>query len=284
VVVKGVNIYRKTLLKYRVKKYLKFTLITLILVVYLIPVYEMFVLAFKSRTEMYSNYFIITQPTLDNFKEAHEHGAYSAIINSIIVTAGGVSISLILALLASYAFSRYPVKGKNLLMFYILSTRMMPPIALIIPIYIMFFNLGLKGTYGGLILAYAMMTLPLSVWMIKSFIDDIPIDIDQAALLDGHSTTYILFKIIFPMIAPGIAASAAFAAITVWNEFLFALLLSSIETKPTSVLLSSIRGERGFNWGRVAAIEVIYILPIIALIFWLQKYMLRGLTFGTVRK
>jgi len=169
-------------------------------------------------------------------------------------------------------------------MFYILSTRMMPPITLIIPIFIMYYTLGLKGTYVGLILVYGMMALPLSVWMTKSFIDDIPKDIDDAAVLDGHSTMYVLFKIVLPMVVPGIAASAAFAAITIWNEFLFALLLSGIDTKPTSVLLSIIRGERGLNWGRVAAIEVIYILPIIILVFWLQKHMLRGLTFGTVRR
>ncbi|MEM4537432.1 MAG: ATP-binding cassette domain-containing protein [Thermosphaera sp.] len=129
-------------------------------------------------------------------------------------------------------------------MFYILSTRMMPPITLIIPIFIMYYTLGLKGTYVGLILVYGMMALPLSVWMTKSFIDDIPKDIDDAAVLDGHSTMYILFKIVLPMVVPGIAASAAFAAITIWNEFLFALLLSGIDTKPTSVLLSNIGGKR----------------------------------------
>ncbi|MEM2021909.1 MAG: carbohydrate ABC transporter permease [Zestosphaera sp.] len=255
-----------------------------ILVTYLIPIYGMFSLAFKSRSEIYSSFLIVVQPTLENFEEAYRYGAYSAIVNSLVVTAGGVAIALALAVIASYAFSRHPVKGRNLLMFYILSTRMMPPITLIIPIFIMFYNVGFKGTYTGLILVYATMALPLSVWMIKSFIDDIPKDVDQAALIDGHSTAYILLKIVLPMVAPGVAASAAFAAITVWNEFLFALLLSGIDTKPTSVLLSSIRGERGFNWGRVAAIEVIYILPIIVLVFWLQRYMLRGLTFGTVRR
>ncbi|MCS7128309.1 MAG: carbohydrate ABC transporter permease [Sulfolobales archaeon] len=278
------NQYTTPLILYRVRKSLKFALLIALLMIYLIPIYGMFSLAFKPRAEIYSGLFELTRITLENFEEAYRYGAYSAITNSIIVTVGGVSIALILAVLASYAFSRFAIKGKNILMFYILSTRMMPPITLIIPIFIMFFNIGLKGTYLGLILVYAMMSIPLSIWMIKSFIDDIPKDIDQAALVDGHSTMFILFKIIIPMVIPGIAASAAFAAIMLWNEFLFALLLSGVDTKPTSVLLSSIRGERGFNWGRVAAIEVVYILPIIVLVFWLQKYMLRGLTFGTVRR
>lgn len=278
------NKYTRSLIAYWVRRYLKFALLIALLILYLIPIYGMFSLAFKPRAEIYSGLFSITQITLENFEEAYRYGAYSAIVNSVIITIGGVSIALILAVLASYAFSRFTIRGKNILMFYILSTRMMPPITLVIPIFIMFFNTGLKGTYLGLILIYATMSLPLSIWMMKSFIDDIPVDIDQAALIDGHSTTYVLFKIIIPMIIPGIAASAAFAAIMLWNEFLFALLLSGIDTKPTSVLLSSIRGERGFNWGRVAAIEVIYILPIIILVFWLQKYMLRGLTFGTVRR
>lgn len=248
------------------------------------PIYVMFTLAFKPRSEMFGSLFSWSQPTLENFNEAYVYGAFQAIINSVIITAGGVTLALVMAVLAAYAFSRYPLRGKNLLMFYILSTRMMPPIALVIPIYVMYYVLGLKGTYVGLILAYSMMALPLTLWMSKSFIDDLPVDIDQAAVLDGYSTMHILFRIVLPMVAPGIAASAAFAAITIWNEFLFAMLLSGIETKPTSVLLGSIRGERGFNWGRVAAIEIVYIIPIIVLVFWLQKYMLRGLTFGTVRR
>lgn len=276
--------YRRETRVYKIRKYLKLGILITIVVIYLLPIYGMFNLAFRPRAEMFTGFFVITQPTLENFVEAYQYGAYSAIVNSAIITAGGVGLALALAVLASYAFSRFKVKGKNLLMFYILSTRMMPPITLIIPIFIMYYTVGLKGTYLGLILVYGMMALPLSVWMTKSFIDDVPKDIDEAAMIDGHSTMYILFKIVLPMVIPGIAASAAFAAITIWNEFLFALLLSGIDTKPTSVLLSSIRGERGFNWGRVAAIEVIYIIPIIILVFWLQKHMLRGLTFGTVRR
>ncbi|WP_448579049.1 carbohydrate ABC transporter permease [Thermosphaera sp.] len=276
--------YRRETQVFKLRKYLKLGILVAIVVVYLLPIYGMFNLAFRPRAEMFGGFFVLTQPTLENFVEAYEYGAYSAIVNSVIITVGGVGLALALAVLASYAFSRFKVKGKNLLMFYILSTRMMPPITLIIPIFIMYYTIGLKGTYLGLILVYGMMALPLSVWMTKSFIDDVPKDIDEAAIIDGHSTIYILFKIVLPMVAPGIAASAAFAAITIWNEFLFALLLSGIDTKPTSVLLSSIRGERGFNWGRVAAIEVIYIIPIIILVFWLQKHMLRGLTFGTVRR
>ncbi len=269
---------------YKVKRILKYILLITLTFIWLTPVYGMFSIAFRPRSDIYGNFFIPSALTLENFYEAHVYGAFSAIINSVILTVCGTGLALILAALSSYAFSRFSLKGKNLLMFYILSTRMMPPITLVIPIFVMFYQIGLKGTYTGLILIYTMMALPLSVWMIKSFIDDIPKDIDQAAILDGHSVWYILFKIILPMIAPGLAASAAFAALTIWNEFLFALLLSGIETKPTSVLLSSIRGERGFNWGRVAAIEVVYILPILILMFWLQKYILRGLTLGTVRR
>jgi len=275
---------KRDLTTYRLRKYLKYTVLLALSIIWLLPVYGMFSIAFRPRYDMYGNFFIPSSITLENFIEAYNYGAFSAIINSVIYTVGGIALALVLAVLAAYAFSRFNLRGKNLLMFYILSTRMMPPITLLIPVFIMFYQLGLKGTYTGLILIYGTMALPLAVWMIKSFIDDIPRDVDESAMLDGHSPWYILFRIILPMIAPGIAASAAFAAITIWNEFLFALVLSGIETKPTSVLLGSIRGERGFNWGRVTAIEVIYILPIVILVFWLQKYILRGLTFGTVRR
>lgn len=275
---------KRDLTTYRLRKYLKYTVLLALSIIWLLPVYGMFSIAFRPRYDMYGNFFIPSSITLENFIEAYNYGAFSAIINSVIYTVGGIALALVLAVLAAYAFSRFNLRGKNLLMFYILSTRMMPPITLLIPVFIMFYQLGLKGTYTGLILIYGTMVLPLAVWMIKSFIDDIPRDVDESAMLDGHSPWYILFRIILPMIAPGLAASAAFAAITIWNEFLFALVLSGIETKPTSVLLGSIRGERGFNWGRVTAIEVIYILPIVILVFWLQKYILRGLTFGTVRR
>ncbi|MCD6489092.1 MAG: carbohydrate ABC transporter permease [Desulfurococcales archaeon] len=274
----------ESLLLYKLKKYLRVAVLVFLILAYLSPLYWIFTTAFKTRAEMFSNPFYLTQVTLENFEEAARYGAFDAIKNSVIITVGGVGLALLLSVFAAYAFSRYAIRGKNILMFYILSTRMMPPIALVIPIFVMFQKLGLKGTYTGLILMYATVSLPFSIWMIKSFIDDIPKDIDQAAILDGHSLTYVLFKIVIPMVLPGIVASMVFSAITIWNEFVFALLLSSIDTRPTSVLLSSIRGERGFNWGRIAAIEVVYILPIIIFVFLVQKHLLRGLTFGTVRR
>ncbi|RLC35774.1 carbohydrate ABC transporter permease [candidate division Kazan bacterium] len=274
----------ESLLLYKLKKYLRVAVLVFLILAYLSPLYWIFTTAFKTRSEMFSNPFYLTQVTLENFEEAARYGAFDAIKNSVIITVGGVGLALLLSVFAAYAFSRYAIRGKNILMFYILSTRMMPPIALVIPIFVMFQKLGLKGTYTGLILMYATVSLPFSIWMIKSFIDDIPKDIDQAAILDGHSLTYVLFKIVIPMVLPGIVASMVFSAITIWNEFVFALLLSSIDTRPTSVLLSSIRGERGFNWGRIAAIEVVYILPIIIFVFLVQKHLLRGLTFGTVRR
>jgi len=275
---------KRSLVTYKVKKYIKYSILLVLTAIWLLPVYGMFSIAFRPRYDMYGNFFIPSSITLENFVEAYNYGAFSAIKNSVIYTTGGIALALALSVLAAYGFSRFHIRGKNLLMFYILSTRMMPPITLLIPVFIMFYYLGLKGTYIGLILIYSVMALPLAIWMIKSFIDEVPRDVDESAMLDGHTPWYILFKIILPMIAPGLAASAAFAAITIWNEFVFALVLSGIETKPTSVLLASIRGERGFNWGRVTAIEVVYILPIIILVFWLQKYILRGLTFGAVRR
>ncbi len=274
----------ESLLLYKIKKYLRVIILVILILAYLSPLYWIFTTAFKTRSEMFANPFYLTQVTLENFEEAARYGAFDAITNSVIITVGGVGLALVLSVFAAYAFSRYALRGKNILMFYILSTRMMPPIALVIPIFMMFQKFGLKGTYAGLILMYATISLPFSIWMIKSFIDDIPKDIDQAAILDGHSLTYVLFKIVIPMVLPGIVASIVFSAITIWNEFVFALLLSGINTRPTSVLLSSIRGERGFNWGRIAAIEVVYILPIIIFVFLVQKHLLRGLTFGTVRR
>ncbi|HDI31899.1 MAG TPA: carbohydrate ABC transporter permease, partial [Thermofilum sp.] len=222
-------------------------------------------------------------PVWDNFDELVRYGAIQAVLNSVIVTGVSIAISLFLGFLAAYALSRYRFPGKNLILFYIISTRMMPPIVFIIPIYMMFSYLGIKGSYLSMILFYIGLTLPFSVWMTKTFVDDVSIEIDQAAQLDGFTTFKFFRKILIPMIAPGLVAVLVFSLLSVWNEFLMANILSSPQTRPASVVLANIRGERGFNWGRVAALELIYTIPVVILIFLIQKYLVRGLTLGVVR-
>jgi len=263
---------------------IRYIAIVVILVVYLFPIYWIFVTAFKRRIDIFTlpPKWIFT-PTLDNLYEVINSGMIYSILNSAVITSVSVFISIILSALAAYGLSRYNFRGKDLWLFYIISTRMMPPIAVIIPIYIMFSILHLRGTYMGLITMYTVMNVAFGTWVMKGFVDEVPKDIDEAAEIDGYPKWKFLLKILLPIIKPGLIATMILMIIFVWNEFLFALLLSSTTTRPASVALASIRGERGFNWGRVAMLEAIYILPVIALVFLVQKHLLRAMTFGTVR-
>ena len=263
----------------------RYAMIIITLIIYLFPIYWIFVTAFKRRIDIFAlpPRWIFT-PTLDNLYEVINSGMIYSILNSAIITGISVIISIILSTLAAYGFSRYDFKGKDLWLFYIISTRMMPPIVVVIPIYIMFSILHLKGTYIGLITMYTVMNIAFGTWIMKGFVDEVPKDIDEAAEIDGYPKWKFLLKVLLPIIRPGLTATIILMIIFVWNEFLFALLLSSTNTRPASVALASIRGERGFNWGRVAMLETIYILPVIILVFLVQKHLLRAMTFGTVRE
>mgnify|MGYP003969994253 FL=1 len=205
--------------------------------------------------------------------------------NSVFVAASGVLLALVIGTLAAYGFSRYPLKGNDTYLFVILTTRMLPPIIVIIPIFLMFRLTGLSGSYIGVILLYAAFNLPFSIWMMKSFFDELSIDVEDAARLDGSSDRGVFFRICLPQLKAGLAATAVFALILTWNEFLFALLLTGTETRTVPVAMArTIGGELGVDWGLLAAIITLFLIPVFAVTYLLQNHLLRGVTFGTIKK
>ncbi len=206
-------------------------------------------------------------------------------LNSIIITSGGVLFAVLIGALAAYGVSRCEFKNKDFLMFVILSTRMLPPVAVVIPIYLMFRVLRMMNTYHGIILLYAAFNLPFVVWMMKSFFDEIPVEIEQAALVDGSSRLRVFRKIALPQVWAGVAATVVISLIYTWNEFLFAMMLTGSSTRTVPVAIGkALRGEVGVDWGLLAGIETLYIFPVIIVTFLLQKYLLRGITFGTIKR
>ncbi|MFO1351177.1 MAG: carbohydrate ABC transporter permease [Gammaproteobacteria bacterium] len=187
-------------------------------------------------------------PTLENFIQVFSR-AYSAggqaadthfnqyFFNSIFVAGTSVALALVIGTLAAYGFSRYPLKGNDTYLFIILTTRMLPPIVVIIPIFMMFRVAGLSGTYMGIILLYTAFNLPFTIWMMKSFFDELALDVEDAARMDGSSEFRVFMKICLPQVLPGLAATAVFGLILTWNEFLFALLLSGVETETVPVAM-----------------------------------------------
>ncbi len=265
--------------------------------IYFFPVLWIILTAFKTHNDALAipPKFIFT-PTLENFyavfSRAYSAGAEAVdtgfdlfFFNSIFIAGTSVLIALILGTLAAYGFSRFPLKGNDTYLFIILTTRMMPPIVVIIPIFLMFRVAGLSGTYTGIILLYTAFNLPFTIWMMKSFFDELSTDVEDAARMDGSSEFKVFFKVCLPQVVAGIAATAVFGLILTWNEFLFALLLTGYETRTVPVAMAqTIGGDIGVRWGLLAAIETLFLLPVIVVVFFLQDYLLRGVTFGTIKR
>ena len=205
-------------------------------------------------------------------------------LNSIIIGFGSTFLSVFLGTLAAYAFSRYRIPLKDDLLFFILSTRMMPPIAVAIPIFLMYRQLGLSDTHLGMILLYTAVNLSLSVWLLKGFIDEIPREYEEAALIDGYTRFQAFYKVVLPQATTGIAATAIFCLIFAWNEYAFAVLLTSGTAQTAPPFIPTIIGVGGQDWPAVAAGATLFLVPVMVFTILLRRHLLRGITFGAVRK
>jgi multiple sugar transport system permease protein len=205
-------------------------------------------------------------------------------LNSIVIGFGSTILSVLLGTLAAYAFSRFKVPLKDDLLFFILSTRMMPPIAVAIPMFLMFRSLGLSDTHLGMILLYTAVNISLAVWLLKGFIDEIPLEYEEAALIDGYTRFQAFYKVVLPQAATGIASTAIFCLIFAWNEYAFAVLLTSGTAQTAPPFIPTIIGVGGKDWPAVAAGATLFLLPVMVFTILLRKHLLRGITFGAVRK
>jgi multiple sugar transport system permease protein len=204
--------------------------------------------------------------------------------NSIVIAFGSTFLAVFLGTLAAYGFSRFKVPLKDDLLFFILSTRMMPPIAVAIPIFLMYRKVGLSDTALGMILLYTAVNVSLAVWLLKGFIDEIPREYEEAAMIDGYTRLQAFFKVVLPQAATGIAATAIFCLIFAWNEYAFAVLLTSGEAQTAPPFIPIIIGEGGQDWPAVSAGTTLFLIPILVFTVLLRKHLLRGITFGAVRK
>ncbi|TQV75674.1 carbohydrate ABC transporter permease [Denitrobaculum tricleocarpae] len=205
-------------------------------------------------------------------------------MNSVVIGFGSTFLAVFLGTLAAYGFSRFKVPLKDDLLFFILSTRMMPPIAVAIPIYLMYRELGLSDTALGMILLYTAVNVSLSVWLLKGFMDEIPREYEEAAVVDGYTRLQAFWKVVLPQARAGIAATAIFCLIFAWNEYAFALLLTSGNAQTAPPFIPIIIGEGGLDWPAVAAGTTLFLLPIVFFTVLLRNQLLRGITFGAVRK
>ena len=225
--------------------------------------------------------------TLDAYRRIFQTGTDSPVpylVNSVVIASTSTIASVFLGAFAAYGFSRFRVPGEKDWLFFILSTRLLPPLAVAVPISFMYHALGLQDTHFGLILLYTCFNLSFSTWLMKAFMDEIPAAYEEAALLDGYTRVAVFFRIVLPQVTPGLLATAVFCLITAWNEFAFALTLTSERAVTMPVRLNAIAKVPGADiWGPLAAGAVLFMLPVVAFGLLMRKHLLRGLTFGAVK-
>jgi multiple sugar transport system permease protein len=224
------------------------------------------------------------KPTLENYYKVFSTLKFFQYFgNSIIICALSTAISLVIGSLAAYTISRVRNKFVDQVAFWILTQRMLPAIAVLIPMYLVMSRLALLDTFPGMIIVYAVLNLPYVVWMSKSFFDDIPIELDESAMLDGCTKPKIIFGIVYPIAKPGLFATGVFVFVLSWSEFIFALILSSMNTKTLPVAISSFVTDTGIEWNSMAAAGSVLIIPLAVMFFFIQKSLIKGLSFGAVK-
>ncbi len=204
--------------------------------------------------------------------------------NSVIIAGTSTILSVILGLFAAYAFSRFKISGKDDLLFFILSTRMLPGVVVTIPLFLLYKQLTWNDTHIGMIVLYTVFNLSFSVWLLKGFIDEIPVEYEEAALVDGYTRLQAFFRIVLPQAVNGIAATTVFCLIFAWNEYAFALMLTSEKARTAPPSIATMLGSGGLEWSAIAAGSLGFLIPVAIVTFVLRDYLLRGVTFGAVRK
>jgi len=269
------------------KKILVYFLLIIISFFALFPIYWMVSSSFKPRIDWSGlpPAFFPTIFTWDNYIKVINYHLFPNLINSLIIAIVSTILSVFFGLLGGYVLSRFEFKSKNQIANFIISSRFMPPVVFLLPLFIVLIFFKLVDTIILMIILYTMMNSPFAIWMLKSFIDDIPRELDEAALVDGCSRFNILFRIIVPVAKSGIAVVAMFSFIFAWNEFIlaFAFTRTDAVTIPLAIV-GLARSNRGLELGPLTALATIGVAPVIILMFFLQRYIIRGLTFGALKE
>ncbi len=257
-------------------------------VLYLIPVYWVIVTSFKPEMKALSwpPQFIPKKLVLDNYRAVFEFKSiFWYMKNSLIISIGSVFISMVVGSLAAYSFAqlKWKRKTKKNLLLWIVSLKIMPPIAIAIPIFFIFAALKLIDTYIGMIFAYIFFNLPFVIWLAYGFFKDLPKEIIEAALMDGCGIIKMFLKVVIPLTAPGLITVCLLTFMASWNEFLFAVKLTAFNTRTLPVLISGFIIDRGLLWGQLCAVATISVIPVIIVALFIQKYIVSGLTFGAVK-
>ncbi len=255
------------------------------LIFFLFPVYWMLATSVKPPNEWLTNppIFIPTELYFKNFTDAlFFYNGLKGLQDSAIVAISSTVIGMVIGTLAAYSIARFRTGGTNL-SFFILSILFMPPVAVAIPMFLFWSNLGLVDTYIALIVQYLVFTVPFVTWLMKGFFQDLPLEIEESALVNGASRLRAFWDVVLPNVRPALVATALFALIFTWNEFTFAVLLSRGRVTTLPFILPTLMESHNVLWGDIAAIATIGALPVVIIAFALQRYLVRGLSFGAIK-
>ncbi|WP_299685954.1 carbohydrate ABC transporter permease [uncultured Tateyamaria sp.] len=270
--------------KKQVARAIQTALILMAIFVMLVPIIWIFMAAFKTHVDVYQLKLFFT-PTFANFGTVFDapYNLGDKLLNSTIIAFVTVVLAIPIATMAAYSFSRFRLRGETAMLVVILATQFVPAVVIILPFFVMFRDVGLLDTRLGLILVNLAIVMPFAIWMIKGFIDGIPLDTEEAAMVDGSSRLQVIRNIVLPMAAPGLLTAGIFCFIIAWNEFLFALILTNKDAVTLPIGLALFKAEEGDLWNLLSAAGIIIMLPMFVLALIIRKYFVQGMTMGAVR-
>jgi multiple sugar transport system permease protein len=256
----------------------------LIVTIVLFPIYWMFMISLKLPEEIFKSppAWFPSAPQFSIYGALFTDGDVWSLWNSLVIAGVSTLIAMVLGTLCAYAIVRFKTGGDNFAI-WILSQRMLPPIAVVFPIFLAYAAFGLADSFPGLILLYTAFALPYTVWMMRGYLQDVPVELEEAALIDGYSHLEVLWKVTVPMARNGLIATAIFAFVFSWNEFLFALILTRTEVITFTVQISQYFGPQSTFWAKIAAMSVLGTLPVFIAVSLLQRYLVRGISLGAVK-
>lgn len=263
---------------------LRYAAAILITVIFLFPIFWLFAMSVKTPEEIFASPPVWLPESIQfaNFRVLFKDGDADAVWNSLFVATTSTVIAMFLGTLAAYSLARFRTGGDNLAV-WIISQRMIPPIVIVFPLFLLYVWLGWVDTYHGLILLYVAFNLPYVIWMMRGYIEDIPRELEESALVDGCTRWQVMTRVIFPMARTGLFATAVFTFVFAWNDFIFALVMTRSEVTTYPVQVTHYFGGQSNFWAKIAAMSVLGAAPVFVAVALLQRYLVRGITMGAVK-
>jgi multiple sugar transport system permease protein len=253
-------------------------------IVFVFPIYWLFIISFKTPDEIFAfpPKWYPGSLQLANYRVLFKDGDAETVWNSLVLAGVSTVLAMILGTICAYSLVRFKTGGEHLSV-WIISQRMMPPIAIVFPIFLLYVWLGWVDTYQGLILLYTAFSLPYVIWMMRGYIEEIPVELEESALVDGCTRWQVLWRVVFPMARSGLFATAVFTFVFAWNDFLFALVLTRTEVITYTVQVTHYFGGQSNFWAKIAAMSVLGTVPVFFTVATLQRYLVRGISMGAVK-